>query len=388
MAKKRIDYTKMHLISQGMYDKLIKCLSDDKKPTPPDDSHNLSMSPTIDEPMQADDPIPGPSTINPSTGEYYNIPTTIPPEFQYEESTIDPTGNISTASPNISMFESYDSDSGTHHSRKKGKKTDDPSKIKSSKNIQKKYEKSLIPRRIRNRGDLIPYRTLPTISEESVQHVTPQQVTQPRSIEQQTRPALEYRRPELEYFPPGSRDELPDFSFTSPPRPLRTSTPKPTQIPQPILRLPITHKRSSQSNTPVSQPLSTRSAVKLLPLQSCGTRPKVKVTYSDGDSSIKNLPTLGKFKCPHCEVYLSTKYSLTRHVQRMHTPPTETTSSVSSLQLPLTPLTSESNNPSSFQTWSSYGKRTSSDANLKQHQQRKFKTNPADSKKRFDSWNL
>ena len=388
MAKKRIDYTKMHLISQAMYDKLMKCLSDDKKP-PSDDTHNISISPTYDdEPMQSDDPIPGPSTINPSTGEYYEMPPAIPPEFQYEESTVDPTGDITSTTPNVSMFESYDSDLGTHHSIKKGKKTNDPSKIKSSKNIQKKHEKSLIPKRVRNRGDLIPY--LPTIQEERSFQSTPQRAIeiQPRSIEHQTRPALEYRRPELEYFPPGTRDELPDISLTSPPRPLRTSTPKPTQIPRPILRLPIAQERSYQSNISIPQPIPTRSTVKLLPLTSCGSRPKVKVTYSDGESSIKNIPKLGKFKCPYCDVYLSTKYSLSRHIQRMHTPSNDETLSSSNLPPPSPPSTSDGDNPTNFPTWTQLGKRTSSEANLKQHQQRKFRSNPADTKKRFDSWNL
>lgn len=383
MARKRIDYTKMHLISQAMYEKLMKCLSDDKK-TPFDETRqSISIAPTYSESTSAlhsHEPIPGPSTINPSTGEYYDMPIVVPPDFQYEESTMEPTGDITSKTPNVSMFESYDSDLGTHHSLKKGKKTNDPSKIKSSANIKKKYEKSLIPQRVRNRSDLIPQTTLPTITEETSFQISPQQ-----SIGFQPRPALQYIQPTRDYSPPGIREEIPDFNFDSPPRPLRTSTPIPSKLPRPIQRLPISSDVSRQSNISLQQPIPTRSNIKLLPLKSCSNRPKVKVTYSDGDSSMKNLPSLGKFKCPYCNQYLSTKYSLTRHIQRMHTPSTDV-ASTSQQSPPSSPPPSD--DPSTFSNWTQLGKRTSSEANLKQHQQRKYRSNPSESKKRFDSWNL
>lgn len=388
--KRKIEYSKMHLITQGMYEKLLKCIEeDDDKQNPPSNitQSTYDVPDDSDDPMVVDDPsvsynpIPGPSNINPETGEYYEMPTEIPPEFQYSESTIDPTGDIVPETPYDSMFESYDSDTGTHHKHKKGKKTNDPTKIKSSAKIR-----SMIPVRVRSRRDLVYRPSLSNIPEE-------------RSLQQTTHPELEYSRlniPALQYRPDISRS-FHDVSFDSPPRPLRTSTPKPSQIPR-IVKRPRIQNLSSFEESSSSQvmplpieslPAQTRSKIKQLPLKSCNSRPKVKVTVSDGDEIIVDKPNLGKFKCPYCERYLSTKYALKRHIQRVHSTSTvETPVSSSDNPPPSPPPPPPSNSDPNFSKWVQLGKRTSSEAKLKQHQQQKYKENPAQTKKRFDSWNL
>ena len=388
--KRKIEYSKMHLITQGMYEKLLKCIEeDDDKQNPPSDitQSTYDVPDDSDDPMVVDDPsvsynpIPGPSNINPETGEYYEMPTEIPPEFQYSESTIDPTGDIVPETPHDSMFESYDSDTGTHHKQKKGKKTNDPTKIKSSAKIR-----TMIPVRVRSRRDLVYRPSLSNIPEE-------------RSLQHSTHRELDYSRlniPALEYRPDISRS-FGDVSFDSPPRPLRTSTPKPSQIPRLVKRPRIQNLSSFEESSsrqvlplPIeSSPAQTRSKIKQLPLKSCNSRPKVKVTVSDGDEKILDKPNLGKFKCPYCERYLSTKYALNRHIQRVHSTSTDKTPvSSSDNRPPSPPPPPPSNSDPNFSKWVQLGKRTSSEAKLKQHQQQKYKENPAQTKKRFDTWNL
>lgn len=395
--RKKIEYSKMHLITQGMYEKLLKCIEeDDDKQIPPSETKQATFNVPddsddpmiIDDPSITDNPIPGPSNINPETGEYYDMPSDIPPEFQYTESTIDPTGDIVSETPHDSMFESYDSESGTYHKLKKGKKTNDPTKIKSSANIR-----SMIPVRVRRRSDLVFRPSFSSIPEE-------------RSSQQITQHALDYTRPSpaLEYRPDFSRS-FSDLNVDSPPRPLRTSTPKASQIPRPVKRpriqnistfeessssLPIPIESSpAQTRSIESTPAQTRSKVKQLPLKSCASRPKVKVSYSDGDEKIIDKPNLGKFKCPYCERYLSTKYALNRHIQRIHSS-SAVEPSISSTDRPPSPPPPPppSNTDPNFSKWVQLGKRTSSEAKLKQHQQQKYKESPAHTKKRFDTWNL
>jgi hypothetical protein len=74
---RKYDYKKMHMISQAMYEKLKKCLSDDKKDISQQgvevetEQTEQPIDPKGGYQSQYKNPIPGPSHINPETGEYY-----------------------------------------------------------------------------------------------------------------------------------------------------------------------------------------------------------------------------------------------------------------------------------------------------------------------------
>lgn len=436
MARKRVDYTKMHLISQNMYEKLKKCLANDNQPgdsgdeKPEQPAYNVqqmsfdtsrrNIPETSDywwddggeqeQPEISPEPIPGPSNINPETGEYWNIPEDIPSEFQYDEDdySFPQPSNPPQTQPQSSMFESFIGADGVYRKPPKGKKTNDPRKIKSSKgkNVLKssvssfKLPSGQVVPVIRKKKELIVKRPLQSIPEEGSDI----------------------------YIPPGSRDtEIADLDIENPPRPIRTSTPVPPSfVPQirnepqhevslnqperrEIVRIPT---QPIQRNVPYirSSPVKTRQRIKQIPLKSCNQKPVVKVQTTIEPSEIKNLPKLGKFKCHHCPRYLSTKYSLKRHITNTHrsvvrrpngppvieeigqesfidpNPPQIEQQQMEPIEGPSDVLAIEG--PQTFSSWVKTGKRLASETNLKEHQPKKFSSNPGTSKRKFDSWKL
>lgn len=398
MVKKKLDYSKMHLISQSMYEKLKKCLSEDTKKPQMQEEFKETKEPT-----------PGPSNINPATGEYWEDQQPPQQTFDYEESIHQPMNEEeeNQQMQQDSLIESFVDDEGKYHKLKRGKKTNDPTKIKSSKKpgiIQKRTQSILKPL-IRSRLNLIvrkPQRQrLPTISEENADTYT-----QPLN---------------QDYY-------IPEIDVDDPPRPLRTSTPMLPQLeykrdqistqPQnypvvssvPRVVIPRTETASNRQDfqfedeyfddnihqqrlMPPPQPpsqIKTRRQIRQIPLKSCGKRTVVK--FSDGESEILNIPNLGKFKCDLCNSFFTTKYSLKRHKLKKHKnePEKEELQSNDSSQSspPSSPQPSTSQLTTQFSQWVPGGKRTASESNQKEHQPRKYKTNPAFTKKRFDTWNL
>jgi hypothetical protein len=385
---RKINYRKMHMISQDMYEKLKKCLNEDvsksnivKETSSPEISSVMPPNETFYQ-SEYKDPKPGPSNINPETGEYYVMPDVTPAEFKYED--IPEPSFVEQDRENIpssSYFESFITPEGQYIPPKKGSKTNDPTKIKRSTqfkpNIHAKHAGSVQA----IRRDFYVRRPRLGIIPESPMEME-EDVTQ--SIQQSEQPI---------------RQELPDFSFSDDHRPMRTSTP-----------LPYEFAKTSGVKT-------RRQKKKFIPLQSC----KPKVIYSDGEQQITDIPNINKLKCDICNKFFASKYTLKNHKAKFHTLMTKEdfpveametfqdspSSSNPQLELEQDPTSEqttveqpaidyESNTPKSLQyqpkeksftKWT--GKRTSTDAKLRINQPKKLiRTGKPVKKKRFGSWNL
>jgi hypothetical protein len=459
MVSKRhrsLDYKKMHMISHAMYEKLLRCLAKEGQDAPFDDpssgrhqsyqgdqsqlhdmtmtdippstpfqseyinpsqSHDMTDQPSSSIPFQSEyvNPVPGPSDINPETGEYYEMPDVTPPDFKWQDSTIQHTGDVDPGTPEISMFESFH-DGDRIIPPKRGRKTYDPTKIKRSGKIVKMTSRTIKPfKQPRSRSDLItnrqPLDTIYEADENIPQHLhIPRQPA--RAITYHPQPeSHDIRQRAITYHPqppqPESHDtsqfieqpfmqNIPDFSFSSEHRPQRTSTPKPLLNVSQQSILNRTQRPDVSSNVSLQQPphqlipvqnqsgVHTRRQIRQIPLASC--KPKVQVAMT-GDESIRDLPAMGKFLCNICNKYFSTKYSLKKHTNTMHTDkPSEPTTSVTTTTQPETTTSS-----TSFPTWVELGKRTASTARLvnptlKRIQQEDDPRRQKTSKKTFKSW--
>lgn len=360
----------MHLISPAMYEKLKECLKEKQNE---DKSIYQSFDTTAAESVEANAPIPGPSNINPATGEYWEQPQEIPDEFLYEDSTIEPTGTREPETPSTSIFESMDT-----NTRKRLPKTNDPKKIKSSvKRLQQTSHLQHFGQPIslsRDRSNLIVRRPtiLPLIPEES-----------------------EVQQDESSFYQPIHERSIADFSLSNPPQPIRTSTPKPKilQYQPPIVEPYVPDDPTFQSSFARSLveenvPRQRTRQQRQIPLKSCKNNPK-RVKYSEGESQMVDLPTLGKFKCDFCGKWFASKYSLNRHVKKYHQQNLDTTSGpVERNQPPPSPPPPAS--VEQFQSWNKPKKRKAGEAKLKTPPPiRKIKSdNLSMRKKRFDSWNL
>lgn len=436
MVSKRhrsLDYKKMHMISHAMYEKLLRCLAKDGSDVPFDDptsgrhqpyqgdqsqvhdmtmtdlppstpfqseyisppqSHDMSdLPPSSTTPFESEyvNPIPGPSNINPETGEYYKLPDETPDDFKWQDSTIQRTGDIDPGTPEVSMFESFH-DGSRVIPPKRGRKTFDPTKIKRSGKIVKTTSNIVKHfKQPRSRRDLITNRQqrqqLDTIYE--TDENIPQHLHIPRPVEYQPLQALTYHpQPESHdtshFIEQPFTQNIPDFSFSSEHRPQRTSTPKPLlnvshRSQRPDVSANVSVQQQPQQLVPSQSGVHTRRQIRQIPLASC--KPKVQVALT-GDESIRDLPSMGKFLCNICNKYFSTKYSLKKHTDTMHMESIE----------PTTTSETAPETTNKFPTWVELGKRTSSTAklanpNLKRTQQEDNPRRQKTSKKTFKSWN-
>lgn len=461
MVRRRVDYTKMHLISQSMYEKLKKCLEDDKPKPKPDEYISEIVDPT-----------PGPSNVtitrqgvseNFDIGEDEDIdePVQQPLPPQQDTSSFFETQEIPELEERIPP--------------KRGIKTTDIRKIKSIKH-RKKFNIATPVRR-----NLVIRRPLPSIPEnlEVTQFITQPEhdISSGSDVETPPRPVLSStprphqrslnisginpidepmeviesddpvqevhavvpfrgsmrpvpRRRPIQIEEIGSESfHMPDISsirsiqtnlppiqrslpapprllpIAAPPRVLAIQSP-PQQAalegPQQILPISGPPQRlaiEGPRQISVTVPAQTRSQFRQLPLTSCDqNRPIVKVTHSEGEEQIVNLPKekfrLGKFICSICGQEFSSKYALRRHISNKHAsqpfsridkfprPPRDPSPP------PPPPPANPTSQSGQFESWIKPQKRKSDEAKLKQHQKTKYRTNPSNTKKRFDSWNL
>lgn len=291
---RKFNYRKMHMISQEQYEKLKKCINDEKEKTKlsipdiPDYSHAEESTPFQSEYIN---PKPGPSNINPETGEYYHRPDITPDEFKYEN-----TSQYETYGPQSSFFESFTTPEGQYIPPVKGKKTNDPTKIKKSTQFKPSVYKS--------RPDLIVRRPrLSTIIESPLETA--------RDADQPMEEAANIR------------SEIPDFTFSEEHRPMRTSTPLPqyaSNIRQEIPDFTFSEEhRPLRTSTPLPQPsiqrVQTRKQ-KYIPLKSC--KPPKRVIYSEGEQKILDKTNLNKFQCSVCFKFYSSKNTLKKHKSKQH----------------------------------------------------------------------
>lgn len=379
---RKYDYKKMHMISQAMYEKLKKCLENETKDTTMDDYHTSRHTTTDDfhtaretsddfhtaadvsqanPPFQSyyQNPLPGPSNINPETGEYYEMPEVTPPEFHYDDEPSGKTEKETTTRPSTSFFEST-YDGSFYVPPKRGVKTFDPSKYKRSRPNQSKLK---LPR-----GQLFVRQPALEQIPEEVEHES-SRISQPEHVEHQT-----IQRPV-------SSGIVHDFTITDAPRPMHSSTPKPSFREESFQNLTLSDgPRPLHSSTPIPDEtlpvVKTRSQqkkVRQIPLKSC--KPKVTVTYSDGDEKIADNPNMGKHHCSLCNKWYSSKRYLKIHTLKIHNQGSETNPNPPEL---------------TYENWQqTSGKRTSSQAKLKNYQSKKnIKPDVLKKNKRFDSWNL
>ena len=454
MVRRRVDYSKMHLITKAMYEKLKKCLDDDKKP-PHETSQYVS---------EIIDPIPGPSNVTitrPDYPEGFSIFDDEPQEPQQEHRQPQQQQQDSS-----SFFETQEIPStGERIPPKRGIKTADVRKIKSSKHrklhgfttpvrrkslvvrrplpiIREDIEETQFveqpeheissgsdvdtpPRPIRTSTPMPQYReqtprhtpqqrdiTLhgitPIVDDDPSMDVNPEEHEEIHAIVPVQREITRFRRPiQIEEIGSESFHD-PDFSnirsirTNFPPLPITSQIPVLPRIQQPLAiqtiprQLPAIEHFPQQATPP--QPIrvpQTRSRFRQLPLTSCDEgRPTVRVVHDEGDTEISDLPTLNRFTCPICGKHFSSKFALQRHIKTKHSnEPDSTTKPYTYSRDPRDPPTpppqpSAKSSETKFQSWVQPGKRSSAEAKLKQHQPRKYKTKPMETKVRFDSWNL
>ncbi len=367
MVRRRVDYTKMHLISQAMYEKLKKCLDEDKPKLPPPGPGEF-VSEFID-------PIPGPSNITITRpGDFPEDFDDDPLQQQQMEQEFQPRPPQQDTS---SFFETReDVLTGARIPPKRGTKTLDIRKIKKSKPT---FSTPL--RRI-----ALNRRPLPRIAEETQYIDQPEHEISAGEIESTPRPILtstpmprhvqipaQIHRPSeqqgIEGIQPLSGERVEERMQVEPPdvppeeihqivpvvRDIRP-TRRPVQIEEigsepyifpdlPIqdlrpdlppprdLRFPIRitqhripRKIPALEYIPEERPVNlppgerlTRSRFRQLPLTSCDSRrPIVRVRYDDGETVMSDIPTLNNFVCPHCGKIYTTKYSLQRHKWQQH----------------------------------------------------------------------
>jgi hypothetical protein len=310
------------MISQDLYEKLKKCLNDEMEHsrTQKTDSTDYYSIRQETQPFESEikDPKPGPSNINPETGEYYQMPDVTPDEFKYDETTQE-----EVYVPHSSLFESFTTPEGEYVPPVKGKKTNDPTKIKKSTNFKPdKPGKYTLPVHKPKPDLFVRLPRLPTITESPMEVETHEQ---PTSVTRE----IEANRPSIQSTS-RSRHELPDFSFSEEHRPLRTSTPLPirpsiqsvTRSRQDLPDFSFSEEhRPLRTSTPLPFPTTARVQTrkqkqKLIPLQSC--KPKRKVLYTEGEEQILDKTNLNKVQCNVCFKFYASKNTLKKHKSKQH----------------------------------------------------------------------